>query len=204
MRSAQLSDERFEPREGFDPSYLRNPRVARLLHSPAVARWKLERGAQPLTDGSAIANVPYKTEDWLLSEVLADRGETVVLEPLRLRDVVARASAKAAARARSASPPSVRNSAPEPQQNGSESARSLVVRLRRRYVGCHICQRRTPTSTTVSGAPAMQPTPRCALGRAARRVHWECAASSSLDRRGARWSGVARKPCSTRRIFHRS
>ena len=94
MRSARLSDERFEPREGFDPSYLRNPRVARLLHSPAVARWKLERGAQPLTDGSAIANVPYKTEDWLLSEVLADRGETVVLEPLRLREVVARRARK--------------------------------------------------------------------------------------------------------------
>jgi proteasome accessory factor C len=90
MRSAQLTDERFEAREGFDPSYLLNPRVARLLHSPAVARWKLERGAQPLTDGSARANVPYKTEDWLLSEVLADRGETVVLEPQRLRDLVAR------------------------------------------------------------------------------------------------------------------
>ena len=67
-----------------------NPRVARLLHSPDVARWKLERGARPLTDGSAIAEVPYKTEEWLLSEVLADRGETVVLEPQRLRDVVAK------------------------------------------------------------------------------------------------------------------
>jgi predicted DNA-binding transcriptional regulator YafY len=90
MRSARLTDERYEPREGFDPSYLRNPRVARLLHSPVVARWKLERGAQPLTDGSALAQVPYKTEDWLLSEVLADRGETVVLEPQRLRDLVAK------------------------------------------------------------------------------------------------------------------
>jgi len=90
MRSARLTDERFERREGFDPSYLQNPRVAVLLHSPAVARWKLERGAQLLTDGSAVANVPYKTEDWLLSEILADRGETVVLEPQRLRDVVAR------------------------------------------------------------------------------------------------------------------
>jgi proteasome accessory factor C len=90
MRSARLIDERFEPREGFDPSYLRNPRVARLLHSPVVARWKLERGARALTDGSALADVPYKTEDWLLSEVLADRGETVVLEPRRLRDAVAR------------------------------------------------------------------------------------------------------------------
>jgi predicted DNA-binding transcriptional regulator YafY len=90
MRSARLTDERFEPREGFDPSYLRDPRVARMLHSSAIARWKLERGAQPLTDGSALAQVPYKTEDWLLSEVFADRGETVVLEPQRLRDLVAK------------------------------------------------------------------------------------------------------------------
>jgi proteasome accessory factor BC len=90
MRSARLTDERFEPREGFDPSYLRNPRVARLHHSSAIARWKLERGARPLTDGSAIADVPYKTEEWLVSEVFADRGETVVLEPQRLRDVIAK------------------------------------------------------------------------------------------------------------------
>ena len=90
MRSARLSGETFEVRDGFDPSYLRNPRVARLLHSPAVARWKLERGARPLTDGSAVADVPFKTEEWLLSEVLADRGETTVLEPQRLRDIVAK------------------------------------------------------------------------------------------------------------------
>jgi predicted DNA-binding transcriptional regulator YafY len=90
MRSARSTGERFEVREGFDPTYLRNPRVARLLHSPEVARWKLERGARPLTDGSAIADVPYKTEEWLLSEVLADRGETIVLEPQRVRDVVAK------------------------------------------------------------------------------------------------------------------
>jgi proteasome accessory factor C len=90
MRSARLTGERFEARDGFDPSYLRDPRVARLLHSPEVARWKLERGARPLTDGSAVADVPYKTEEWLLSEVLADRGETMVLEPQRLREVVAK------------------------------------------------------------------------------------------------------------------
>ena len=88
MRSARLTGDRFEARDGFDPSYLRDPRVARLLHSPEVARWKLERGARALTDGSAIADLPYKTEEWLLSEILADRGETVVLEPQRLRDVV--------------------------------------------------------------------------------------------------------------------
>jgi predicted DNA-binding transcriptional regulator YafY len=90
MRSARLTGDRFEPRDGFDPSYMRDPRVARLLHSPDVARWKLERGARPLTDGSAVADVPYKTEEWLLSEILADRGATIVLEPQRLRDVVAK------------------------------------------------------------------------------------------------------------------
>ena len=90
MRSARLTDTQFEVRVGFDPSYLHNPRVARLLHSPAIARWKLERGARALTDGSAITDVPFKTEEWLLSEVLADRGETTVLEPQRLRDVVAK------------------------------------------------------------------------------------------------------------------
>jgi predicted DNA-binding transcriptional regulator YafY len=90
MRSARLTSERFEPRDGFDPSYLQNPRVAHLLYSPAIARWRLERGAQPLTDGSAAAQIPYKTEEWLLCEVLADRGETVVLQPQKLRDKVAR------------------------------------------------------------------------------------------------------------------
>jgi proteasome accessory factor C len=90
MRSARLTEAHFEARDGFDPSYLHNPRVAHLLHSPAVARWKLERGARPLTDGSAITDIPFKTEEWLLSEVLADRGETTVLEPQRLRDVVAK------------------------------------------------------------------------------------------------------------------
>jgi proteasome accessory factor C len=81
MRSARLTDERFEPREGFDPNYLSEPRIARVWHSPAIARWKLERGARPLTDKSALSDLPYKTDEWLLSEVLADRGETVVLEP---------------------------------------------------------------------------------------------------------------------------
>ena len=94
MRSAQLTRERFEPREGFDPNYLFEPAVARLWHAPPIARWKLERGARPLTDKSAAADVTFKTEDWLLSEVLADRGETVVLEPESVRRAVA-ARAKA-------------------------------------------------------------------------------------------------------------
>ncbi|HET9286870.1 MAG TPA: WYL domain-containing protein [Gaiella sp.] len=89
MRSARLTKERFEPRQGFDPNYLFEPAVARLWHAPPIARWKLERGARALTDKSATAQVTFKTEEWLLSEVLADRGETVVLEPAPMRRAVA-------------------------------------------------------------------------------------------------------------------
>jgi proteasome accessory factor BC len=89
MRSATLTGEQFESRQGFDPNYLAEPAVARLWHSPAIARWKLERGARPLTDKAAVSEVTFKTEEWLLSEVLADRGDTVVLEPAAMRRAVA-------------------------------------------------------------------------------------------------------------------
>jgi predicted DNA-binding transcriptional regulator YafY len=89
MRSATLTGERFESRQGFDPNYLAEPAVAHLWHSPVIARWKLERGARPLTDKAAVSDVTFKTEEWLLSEVLADRGETVVLEPGAMRRAVA-------------------------------------------------------------------------------------------------------------------
>ena len=89
MRSARLTKERFEPRIGFDPNYLSEPAVAQLWHAPPIARWKLERGARALTDRSARSEVTFKTEEWLLSEVLADRGETVVFEPESMRRAVA-------------------------------------------------------------------------------------------------------------------
>jgi proteasome accessory factor BC len=89
MRSATLTEHSFEPRLGFDPNYLNEPRTARLWHSPVVARWKVERGARPLTDRSAVSDLPYKTDEWLMCEVLADAGETVVLEPPDRRAAVA-------------------------------------------------------------------------------------------------------------------
>ena len=67
----------------------RSPRSRTCGTRPPIARWKLERGARALTDKSAIADVTFKTEEWLLSEVLADRGETVVLEPAAMRRAVA-------------------------------------------------------------------------------------------------------------------
>jgi proteasome accessory factor C len=90
MREARPTRDVFEPRESFDPNYLTEPRTARLWHAPPIARWKLERGARALTDRSALSEPGFKDEEWLLSEVLADRGETVVLEPAPMRAAVAR------------------------------------------------------------------------------------------------------------------
>ncbi|MBA2331160.1 MAG: WYL domain-containing protein [Actinobacteria bacterium] len=89
MRSARLTDKSFEPREGFDPNYLRDPGIARVWYSPEIARWKCEHGARPLADGSALADLGFKTEDWIVGEILHDRGEAVVLEPGGLRKAVA-------------------------------------------------------------------------------------------------------------------
>ena len=90
MRSAALTGERFEPRPGFDPRRLRDARAARLWYSPAVARWRLERGnAQPLTDGAAVAEAPVGSTDWLVGEIFSFRGEAVVLEPADLRGLIA-------------------------------------------------------------------------------------------------------------------
>jgi proteasome accessory factor C len=90
MRIAEVTGETFEPREGFDPAYLRGVRTARVWYSPAVARWKVERGARPLADGAAVADLAVGSPDWLASEILADRGEAVVVEPADLRRHVAK------------------------------------------------------------------------------------------------------------------
>ena len=73
-----------------------SPPSRSFCHAPSIARWKLERGARALTDKTAVSDVTFKTEEWLLSEVLADRGETAVLEPASMRRAVA-ARAKALA-----------------------------------------------------------------------------------------------------------
>jgi predicted DNA-binding transcriptional regulator YafY len=89
MRSATLTKERFEPRPGFEPTKLRNARTALILYTRDVARFATERGARLLTDGTALAERPYGDEDWLESEILAGRGEAVLLEPHELRRTIA-------------------------------------------------------------------------------------------------------------------
>jgi proteasome accessory factor BC len=93
MRSAKLTRERFQPREGFEPTRLRDARSARVLYSKEIARFEIERGAQRLADGTALRAVQVGSDEWLESEILSKRGEAVLLEPTELR-------ARIAARAR--------------------------------------------------------------------------------------------------------
>ena len=89
MRSARLQRGRFEAREGFDPHEFRDARPARIWYSPEIARWELEKGARRLADGSAVAERPVGSSEWLVGEILSYRGEAVVLEPAELRREVA-------------------------------------------------------------------------------------------------------------------
>ncbi len=87
MRSARPLEERFEPRPEFQPES--RMRTARVWYSPEGARWHVERGAVPLTDGAALQNLHYGSVDWLVGEILSSRGEAIVLEPSRLRGRIA-------------------------------------------------------------------------------------------------------------------
>ena len=94
MRSARLTKERFEPRDGFDPHFLEDAHQVRVRYAKPVARYRVERGATRLTDGSALATLRVGTRDWLISEILADRGEAVVLEPADVRPAIAKRAAQ--------------------------------------------------------------------------------------------------------------
>ncbi len=89
MRSARIQRSRFEPREGFDPHEFRDARTARIWYSKEIARWELEKGARLLTDGSAVAERPVGSPEWLVGEILSYRGEAVVLDPPELRRAIA-------------------------------------------------------------------------------------------------------------------
>ncbi|HZC29076.1 MAG TPA: WYL domain-containing protein [Gaiellaceae bacterium] len=89
MRSATLSAETFEPREGFEPTRLGDARTVKVLYTKPIARFALERGARPLRDGTALAEMPVGSAGWLVGEILSHRGEAVVLEPEDLRRQIA-------------------------------------------------------------------------------------------------------------------
>jgi predicted DNA-binding transcriptional regulator YafY len=56
-----------------------------VLYTKAVARWAVERGARPLKNGTSLVEMPVGSADWLVGEILAYRGEAIVLEPDDLR-----------------------------------------------------------------------------------------------------------------------
>jgi proteasome accessory factor C len=85
MRSAKLLEETFEAREGFQPTRLRGAKSARVLYTPEIARYEIERGARKLSDRSALREIPVGSDEWLESEILSKRGEAIVLEPADLR-----------------------------------------------------------------------------------------------------------------------
>jgi predicted DNA-binding transcriptional regulator YafY len=90
MRSAALTPDRFEPRPGFEPRGLRDARTAKVLYLKGVAaRWAIERGATPLKDGTAVAEMPVGSREWLTGEILSQRGNAVLLEPQEMRKAVA-------------------------------------------------------------------------------------------------------------------
>jgi proteasome accessory factor C len=90
MRSATRLEESYEPRDDFEPRKLVDVRTAKILYTPEVARWQVERGAaRPLADGSAIGDAAVGSQDWLVSEIFGHRGAAVVLEPTDLRRRIA-------------------------------------------------------------------------------------------------------------------
>ncbi len=94
MRNAQLLEKSFEPRPSFAPQSSKQ-RTVQVLFSEDIARWRLESGARrlgarPLADGTALEELAYGSEDWLVGEVLSFRGAGTVLGPKPLRTRVAR------------------------------------------------------------------------------------------------------------------
>ena len=90
MDAFTRSRKSFTPREGFDPNKFGDATSARIWYSPQVARWEVEKGAIPLADGSAAAEKPVGSPEWLVGEILSYRGEAVVLEAPELRKAVAK------------------------------------------------------------------------------------------------------------------
>jgi predicted DNA-binding transcriptional regulator YafY len=84
----------FRPRDGFDPAELQRATRASIWYSPEVARWEIEKGARPLTDGAAVSERAVGSLDWLVGEVLSFRGEAVIIEPAELRVRVAERARK--------------------------------------------------------------------------------------------------------------
>ncbi|MDX6552651.1 MAG: proteasome accessory factor [Gaiellales bacterium] len=97
VRYAALLDETFEPRDEMQdlvPQLGGVVGTARILYS--AKRGRYEREVRPdvaaLADGGALADVPYGSLEWLVPEILKNRGEAEVLDPPVVRDRVREAA----------------------------------------------------------------------------------------------------------------
>jgi proteasome accessory factor C len=98
IKSAEVTSESFEPREGVEPDTQGWPstgevpasRTARVWISPERARWAREdrRVAEELKDGSVIVELQYAGGDWLAREILKEAGDATVIEPEEARAAV--------------------------------------------------------------------------------------------------------------------
>lgn len=98
IRSADVLDDGFDPREGIEPEMGGWPTTgevpasarARVWISPDRARWAREdrRVVEELEDGAVIVELPYGGHDYLAREILKEAGDAVVLEPDAARDAV--------------------------------------------------------------------------------------------------------------------
>jgi proteasome accessory factor C len=116
IKSATVSDERFEPRPDVDPAAdvdgwprtgeVPASRRARVWISPERARWAREERTvcAELEDGSVIVELAFAGVDWLVREVLKEAGDAVVLAPQDARVAVRRAAQALAGIARDTAP----------------------------------------------------------------------------------------------------
>ncbi|MCW3034160.1 MAG: proteasome accessory factor [Solirubrobacteraceae bacterium] len=106
IKSARVSDERFQPRPEVDPAaevdgWLRTGEVeasrsARVWVGPERARWAREarRVVEERTDGSVIVELSFAGVDWLVREILREAGDAAVLEPEDAREAVLAAAVR--------------------------------------------------------------------------------------------------------------
>ncbi|HZU60752.1 MAG TPA: WYL domain-containing protein, partial [Solirubrobacteraceae bacterium] len=93
IKSASVTDERFEPRPDVDPAAdvdgwprtgeVPSSRRAQIWISPGRARWAREERSviEELQDGSVVVELGFAGLDWLVREVLKEAADAVVLEP---------------------------------------------------------------------------------------------------------------------------
>ncbi len=98
IRSADVLEETYEPREGVEPDVTGWPTTgevptserARVWISPDRARWAREDRSvvQELKDGAVIVELPFGGHEYLTREVLKEAGDAAVLEPEDAREAV--------------------------------------------------------------------------------------------------------------------